>query len=134
MKEDKSVKPNGIVFSHDDIANVVDDFYTRVQLDPVLSVPFNSVHDWPEHVRRLTHFWWIRLGGKPYMFSDYNPVPKHYFAGFNAELLHRWLQLFHATLQHHLNNEQYELWKDLSTQMGQGLSLRNELFRREHEK
>lgn len=133
MKEDRAVKPNGITFTHDDIHKVVDEFYAHIQLDPQLSLAFKSVHDWPEHVRRLTHFWWIRLGGKPYMFSDYNPVPKHYFAGFNAELLQRWLQLFHITLQQHLNNEQYQLWKELSEQMGQGLSLRNELFRKQYE-
>ncbi len=133
MNEDSVVKPNGITFTLKDITTVVDDFYGRVQRDPALSVPFQSVHDWPEHIRRLSHFWWIRLGGKPYMFSDYNPVPKHYFAGFNEELLKRWLELFHATLQQHLNSEQIALWKELSEQMGQGLSLRNEMFRKHHE-
>lgn len=133
MTDQRFVNPNGIQFSHDDIFNVVDDFYTRIQHDELLSVPFKSVHDWPEHIKRLTHFWWIRLGGKPYMFSDYNPIPKHFFAGFNAVFLERWLNLFHETHRQHLNDEQCALWKDLSEQMGQGLSLRNEMFRKHYE-
>src|SRR5437868_5191673 len=96
-----SVHVKGVLFSHKDLFNVVDDFYTRIQLDPVLQVPFKSVVDWPEHISRLTHFWWVQFGGKPYLFNHYNPVAKHFFAGFNQELLERWLGIFNETLQAH---------------------------------
>src|SRR5690606_3202739 len=108
---DESITINGVLFTHENIFNVVDDFYTRIQKDELLSVPFQSVHDWPEHIERLTHFWWIRFGGRIYLFSDYNPVLKHFFAGFNEELLARWLMLFHDTFKEHLNEEQQTLWK-----------------------
>lgn len=119
----------GVEFTHKDIKKVVETFYNKVAVDPVLKVPFQSVHDWPEHIERLTHFWWIRFGGKPYMFSYYNPVPKHYYAGFNQTLLSRWLMLFHEVLSTHLNKEQCRVWTSISERMGQTLSQKNELFR-----
>lgn len=122
-----------IPFTHKDIFTVVNDFYHRVQTDPLLQVPFKSVHNWPEHIQRITHFWWIRFGGTPYMSAEYNPVLKHFFAGFNAEFLERWLQLFHATLHTHLNDQQRELWALISVRMGHSLSIKNEYFREHYE-
>lgn len=130
---DKHVTVNGVDFTHDEILRVVDDFYDHIQRDPVLQIPFKSVVDWPEHVQKLTHFWWIRFGGKPYLFTHYNPVAKHYFAGFNRELLTRWLFLFHETLQTHLKPDQAAMWRLVSERMGEGLSVKNEFFRREYE-
>ncbi len=124
---------NGVSFTHGDIYNVVDDFYTRIQGDVMLKVPFQSVHDWPEHIQRLTHFWWIRFGGKPYMFAEYNPVLKHFFAGFDGLFLSRWLQLFYETLCSHLNPDQIQLWKMVTERMGQSLSIRNEHFKEYYE-
>lgn len=133
LPQPESVNVNGVSFNHEDIFRVVDDFYTRIQNDSVLQVPFRSVGDWPEHIQRLTHFWWVRFGGKPYLFNHYNPVAKHFFAGFNRELLTRWLSIFHETLQTHLTPEQAALWKLVSERMGEALSIKNELFRREYE-
>ncbi|MCO5113923.1 MAG: group III truncated hemoglobin [Bdellovibrionaceae bacterium] len=127
-----SILVYGVAFTHLEIFQVIDDFYTRIQQDPILSVPFQSVHDWPHHIERLTHFWWIRFGGKPYLFSDYNPVLKHFFAGFNDMLLQRWLGLFHATIDEHLDPEQAELWKNVSSRMGQALSMKNEMYKQQH--
>lgn len=130
---DYSVIVNGVSYTHDDISFVVDDFYTRIQNDAILSVPFKSVADWPEHIERLTHFWWVRFGGKPYLFNYYNPVAKHFFAGFNRDLLQRWLVLFHETLKNRLTGDQADLWKAISERMGEALAAKNELFRREYE-
>ncbi len=130
---EKSVNINGVSFSRDDILRVVEDFYTRIQHDPILQVPFRSVGNWPEHIQRLSHFWWVRFGGKPYLFNHYNPVAKHFFAGFNRELLTRWLALFHEVLEMHLRPEQATLWKMISERMGEALFTKNELFRRDYE-
>lgn len=133
----ESILVNGILFKHENIFRVIDDFYHRVQKDEHLKIPFQSVHDWPEHIKRLTHFWWIRFGGKAYMFTEYNPVAKHYFAGFNAFLLERWLKLFHQTLMDHLNSDQIKLWKVITERMGQSLTIKNEylneMYKRESE-
>lgn len=132
-RPDEIISVNGVNFKHDDFFRVVDDFYTRIQSDPILQVPFRSVHDWPEHIERLTHFWWMKFGGKPYLFGHYNPVPKHYFAGFNRELLGHWLSLFHSTLKDHLTPAQSTLWILISSRMGEGLAARNDLFAAEYE-
>lgn len=130
-QDDETINVNGISFSHKDIFNVVDDFYTRIQKDDLLKVPFQSVHDWPEHIERLTHFWWARFGGRVYLFNDYNPVAKHFYAGFNRELLSRWLQIFDETLSTHLKPEQAKLWKTIAERMGESLSIRNDLLKEE---
>ncbi len=131
--ENELISVSGVHFRHRDVFNVVDDFYTRIQLDPILKVPFESVGDWPEHIQRLTHFWWVRFGGRPYLFNHYNPVTKHFFAGFNRELLTRWLAIFHDTLQSNLKPDQIKIWKLISERLGDGLFMKNELFRREYE-
>lgn len=131
---DALINVNGVDFSHQDIFSVVDDFYTQIQQDEVLKVPFASVVDWPEHVERLTHFWWIRFGGEPYMFSHYNPVGKHFYAGFNSELLERWLKLFHQTLKKYLQPDQIALWKLISERMGESLTVKNDMLKHELEK
>lgn len=132
-KPDDTVSIHGIFFSHHDLYTVIDDFYTRIHQDPLLKVPFQSVGDWPEHIQKLTHFWWVRFGGKTYMFNEYNPVAKHFFAGFNPELLQRWLSIFHTTLQAHLPAEQVSLWKTIAERMGDALTLKNELFKQTYE-
>lgn len=120
---------NKVNFTHQDIFSVVDDFYSRIQKDPILKVPFETVEDWPEHVKRLTHFWWIKFGGRPYMKAEYNPPQKHFLAGFNEQLLSRWLSIFHDTLQTHLTLEQSELWKQISNRMGDALTMKNEILK-----
>ncbi len=115
-------------FSHGDIYNVVDDFYTQVSKDELLKVPFGSVDSWPEHIDKLTHFWWLRLGGKPYSDHRYNPVLKHFERGFTRPLLARWLGLFKATMTQHLSSEQAQLWGDMADRMGQSLAHRNEML------
>lgn len=123
------IQINGIIFTHQNLFVVVNDFYTRIQSDTILQVPFKSVHDWPEHIARLTHFWWTRFGGQAYMLAEYNPPLKHFYAGFNTELLERWLRIFHETLQTHLNPDQVSLWKLISERMGDSLSMKNEYLR-----
>lgn len=129
-----TVQVRGVEFQQADLHRVVDAFYGRVAVDPVLSVPFASVKDWPEHIERLTHFWWIKFGGRPYLLAYYNPIEKHFFAGFSAAFLERWLGMFHEVLGEKLNPEQASLWKQVSSGMGQALLARNEEFRVVYEK
>lgn len=127
---DETVVVRGVSFTHEDLFRVVDDFYSRIQKDPVLQVPFRSVHDWPEHVQRLIHFWWSRFGGRVYLFNYYRPVEKHFFAGFDRSLLKRWLDIFHETLQSHLKPEQVETWRSISEKLGEALAMKNDEFAR----
>lgn len=63
-----------IKFTFGDINTVVNEFYAKVAIDNHLHRPFSVVDDWPHHIDRLTHFWWIRFGGSPYMDVQYDPI------------------------------------------------------------
>lgn len=132
-EDTEQVTLDGIIFTHKNLETVVNDFYTSVSKDPVLQVPFQSVHDWPEHIARMTHFWWIKFGGRPYLFNQYNPIPKHFFAGFNATFLERWLGLFTETLNADLQPAQAKSWLTLASRIGDFLSRQNEIYKQAHE-
>lgn len=127
--DSETVQVNGIQFTHKDIYLVVDNFYNRIQEDPILKIPFQSVHNWPEHIKKLTHFWWTRFGGEPYMEISYDPVTKHFIAGFNSTFLTRWLALFHDTFKEYLRQDQVDIWKLISERMGDALSMKNEIYK-----
>jgi hemoglobin len=119
---------DGTPLSWGEIHTVVDTFYGRIQTDPILEVPFRTVLDWPHHIERLTHFWWIRLGGRPYLNGMYNPVEKHFLAGFNPPLLKRWLALFKKTIEENVSPEAGVLWIEIAEHMGQALSMKNDAY------
>lgn len=123
------VSLNGIDFSNADIFRVVDQFYRLVAVDEILRVPFSSVSDWPHHIEKMTHFWWFKFGGSRYLDETYDPITKHYKAGFDAKFLERWLGLFHTVLAQNLTVEQAEHWRETSTRMGQFLLSRNQMLK-----
>lgn len=120
---------NGVIFSHGDIRAVVERFYALVEVDPLLGAPFSSVTDWPHHIERLTHFWWVRFGGEPYIDTMYDPVGKHYAAGFNRVFLTRWLELFDETVAKTLKPDQAEIWSKVAHRMGEALTMKNEFYK-----
>ncbi|MGH1468580.1 MAG: group III truncated hemoglobin [Bdellovibrionales bacterium] len=112
-----------------DINKVINDFYSSVSKDPLLSVPFSSVTDWPHHIDNLTHFWWIKFGGARYSDARYNPPMKHFKAGFSQEFLTRWLELFKVSLDKNLTPKQADTWFGMSQRMGQFLLQKNEAMK-----
>lgn len=124
-----TVTLNKMIFTHQDLFKVVDRFYAQLQNDKDLSATFNSVHDGSEHVDRLTHFWWVRFGGRPYLFSEYTPVSENFLAGFNQDVLTKWLQYFHQALKENLTDPQAHVWSNIAIKMGQMLMAKNEFFR-----
>lgn len=119
----------GLGFTFVEIETVVLTFYSRVAVDSVLKVPFSSVNDWPHHIERLTHFWWMRLGGERYMDVTYNPPLKHLEAGFNRAFLTRWLDLFREVLLEKLPTEKAAAWNKTATMMGEALSMKNDALK-----
>lgn len=107
------------------IAVVVDDFYDRIQHHPTLAQPFSQVHDWAEHKARLSHFWWVSLGGAPYRQDIYRIAEKHMDEkmGMQPALIDDWLALFQETLRDHLPPDQLEPWLQRASHMGRSLSL-----------
>lgn len=110
---------------HDGIAAVVDIFYTRIQTHPTLAAPFGIVDDWDHHKAKLTHFWWVLLGGDPYLEVDYQVPLKHFRAGFTVPLLADWLELFAEVQRALLPPAEADDWHHLSVGMGQNLARMN---------
>ena len=104
----------------DQIHLVVDRFYSSVQTHPTLATPFARVQDWPKHKERLTYFWWVVLGGARTRQEQYEPIPKHFAAGFSPELLADWLVLFTATVEELVPGELAGEWLALARKIGSG--------------
>lgn len=122
------------LIGHTAIAGVVDDFYERVQQHPALAVPFAVVDDWDEHKARLTHFWWVSLGGEPYAPYQYRVAEKHMAVGVTSTLVDDWLALFHTTLNDHLPESLVDPWFERARRMGDSIRLVSEFYRRKAER
>ena len=80
---------------------VVDDFYRKARLDPVIGPVFNRVipdPEWPAHLDKIASFWSsMLLGTGTY---DGRPMPKHLAIGELADQhFERWLGLFRQTVE-----------------------------------
>jgi hemoglobin len=80
------------------LERLVDAFYARVRLDAELGAIFNdAIHDWPEHLEKLTAFWSsVMLTSGRYKGQ---PVPAHmrHRDRITPELFQRWLALWAQT-------------------------------------
>lgn len=80
------------------LAQLVERFYGRVREDSDLGPIFNdAIHDWPEHLEKLTAFWSsVMLTSGRYKGQ---PVPAHFKhrSRLSPELFGRWLALWAET-------------------------------------
>jgi hemoglobin len=80
------------------LERLVDAFYARVRADAELGPIFNdAVHDWPEHLEKLTAFWSsVMLTSGRYKGQ---PVPAHakHAGRITPALFGRWLALWAET-------------------------------------
>lgn len=82
----------------EDIRLLVDTFYTRVQMNPVLGPIFHQViqNRWPEHLEKMYSFWeTLLLGAHSYTGS---PFPPHAVLPLTEQHFENWLYLFRSTL------------------------------------
>lgn len=114
----------------DTIARVVDVFYDRIQHHPTLAEPFRIVHDWPAHKAKMTHFWWVALGGRAYASWRYEVVPKHAAVGVTPALVDDWLALFETTVRERVAPELADVWLFRARRMGDSLRLVGDYYRR----
>lgn len=87
----------------DDVKNLVDTFYGKVQVDDFIGPIFNEKigNNWPEHLRKMYQFWQtILLDQHTYQGR---PFPPHAQLPIKQEHFERWLALFDTTV-----NELYE--------------------------
>jgi len=99
-------------------------FYSRVRQDPELGPIFNSaVHDWPEHLEKLTEFWSsVALGSRRYKG---NPMMKHLMHQARIEPAHfaRWLELWKNATEEVMAPEDAALLQAKAVRIGESLSL-----------
>lgn len=83
-------------FDETQIAVLVDRFYEKVRVDPLLGPVFNAaVHDWDDHKRTLVSFWSsVALRAGSYRG---NPMAVHRPQPIRAEHFVRWLALWRET-------------------------------------
>ena len=105
------------------IAGLVDRFYDKVCVDPLLGPVFNAaVHDWDEHKRTLTAFWSsVALRANSYRG---NPMAVHRMQpGIRAEHFVRWLSLWQATTREVLDENDARLMLGHADRIGRSLRL-----------
>lgn len=90
---------DAIGLTEEKINEVVVEFYRRTLLDERLEPVFSShVHDWDEHLSRMTDFWSAALL-KSGRFSG-RPVERHRaIEGLSDEHFERWLVVLESTVR-----------------------------------
>lgn len=108
------------LLTEQDIVALVDRFYDRVRVDPVLGPIFNpAVHDWDDHKRTLVSFWAsVALRAGSYRG---NPMAAHRPHPIRAEHFDYWLALWRDTAESVLAPEHAELLCEYATRIGRSL-------------
>jgi hemoglobin len=104
----------------EDIERLVDRFYDRVQVDPVLGPIFNpAVHDWAEHKRTLVSFWSsVALRSGTYRG---NPMAAHRPHPIRPEHFDHWLGLWRETASDVMSPRHAALFGEYASRIGRSL-------------
>ena len=117
------------ILSLDDVRQLVDTFYGKVQQDEMLAPIFNSrIQDrWPEHLEKMYRFWQTLLLEEHTYFGA--PFPPH--AKLPVEHLHfeKWLTLFQDTVNELFTGEKAEEAKWRGNKMAQMFEWKIEQYR-----
>ena len=91
--------PNPNLYTEEEVAQLVHQFYAKARKDPGLGPIFEAhVIDWDAHFVQMTNFWSAQLRGTSRFRGA--PMPKHIILpDLTAELFERWLQLFKQTTE-----------------------------------
>lgn len=115
---DSTVTPD--LPSSEQLADLVDVFYDRIQGHPDLGPVFNAaVHDWPEHKRLLTSFWnsvVLRAGS-----YRGNPMSAHRPHAITTQHFVQWLALWRETADEVLAPKQAALVHEYANRIGRSL-------------
>jgi hemoglobin len=116
-----------------DLERLLDTFYDRVKVDPLIGPIFNDVAgvNWPEHVANIYNFWDTLLFGA----ENYRgrPFPPHVPLELRAEHFRRWLELFFFTVDESFVGLKADEIKTRAYQIGQNFHGRLEGMRRAEE-
>lgn len=104
------------------IANVVDEFYTRVRADELIGPIFNTrIANWGPHLAQMRAFW----GSVALMTGEYHgqPMRKHLPLPVDAEHFDRWLKLFEETVNDLCNPKAAEHFMERARRIAESLEL-----------
>ena len=114
------ISDNDAGLQRDDIVQLVDAFYDKVQADPILGPVFNpAVHDWPEHKATLVKFWAsVALGTREYRG---NPMAAHRPHPILDAHFGHWLALWQDTAREVLGDAKAAEMYAYAQRIGQSL-------------
>ncbi|MDO5610426.1 MAG: group III truncated hemoglobin [Pseudomonadota bacterium] len=106
--------------TRDDIVQLVDAFYDKVQADAVIGPVFNAaVHDWPEHKATLVKFWSsVALGSREYRG---NPMAAHRPHPIIDAHFGHWLALWQSTAREVLGEAKADVMYQYARRIAQSL-------------
>lgn len=96
------------ILNIDDIKTLVDNFYSKVREDALLSPIFNGVikDNWPTHLEKMYRFWQtVLLEEQTYFGSPFSP---HTHLPVDAKHFEQWKNLFFATIDESFDGEKAE--------------------------
>jgi hemoglobin len=104
------------------IGALVRRFYGKARLDPLLGPVFEAgVHDWDEHIERITGFWsGVMLGTGAYKG---NPLGMHARHAITPEMFPRWIALWGETAAELFDPATAAALRDRAERIGRSLSL-----------
>jgi hemoglobin len=102
---------------------VIDDFYGRIRMDPLLGPVFQAVigDGWELHLEKICRFWLTatRLGGH---YEGRGFMPAHLkLSGIGSEHMDRWLLLFRQTVDERCSPEAADALFDIAVRMGESI-------------
>lgn len=112
-----------VTLGKEGIQAVVNSFYDLIKEHPSLGGYFSEVKDWDELKARISHFWWIDLGGERYREDIYNPHAVHRHLKIPPILIDDWLLLFSSNLYQHLPKELADTWLARATKMAEWIRI-----------
>ena len=115
----------------DQIRILVDTFYDRIQVHPVLGPIFNDVvTDWSAHKQRLTSFWCsVALGARSYRG---NPLAMHQPLPINSGHFQHWLALWAQTTRDVLGEDLGAHMLEDAQRIARGMQMGMDLLPRAH--
>lgn len=92
----------------EDIQLLVDSFYAKIQVDPLLGPIFNGVIQdrWPEHLAKMYRFWQTVLLEEQTYFGA--PFPPHAQLPIEQNHFDTWLAIWHDTIDTHFEGDKAE--------------------------
>lgn len=117
------------IVSIDEIKILVDSFYDKIKIDPLLGGIFNGVigDRWPVHLEKMYRFWQTILLEEHTYFGS--PFPPHAKLPVEQKHFDRWLELFRETIDEHFTGEKADEAKMRADKMALMFISKIEYFR-----